>query len=295
MKMKTDGHPGAGDSREAASPTVRDLLGSSSLPRLETQMLLQHVLGASRAWLIAHDTDPLDAAHVREFEALCARRLEGEPMAYLVGRREFMGHGFAVEPGVLIPRPETELLVETALGELARRGRDRPRVLDLGTGSGAIAISLALAQPDAEVVATDLSEAALGVARRNAQALGARVEFLPGSWFQALEGQRPFDLIVSNPPYIQDGDPHLARGDLRFEPAGALTDGADGLSALAHIAVQAPQWLAPGGGLWMEHGYDQAADVRRLLLEAGFGRVDSLRDLAGIERVSGGTLKDGPK
>ncbi|MDX3893696.1 peptide chain release factor N(5)-glutamine methyltransferase [Pusillimonas sp.] len=288
-------HPSSGGSREETPASVRSLLGGTPLPRLETQMLLQHVLGVSRAWLIAHDTDPLDEAHVREFEALCARRLAGEPMAYLTGRREFMGHSFAVEPGVLIPRPETELLVETALGELARRGGERPRVLDLGTGSGAIAVSVALARPDAEVVATDLSEAALGVARRNARALGARIEFLPGSWFQALEGQRPFDLIVSNPPYIRDDDPHLAQGDLRFEPAGALTDGADGLGALAHIAARAPQWLAPGGGVWMEHGYDQAADVRRFLLEAGFERVRSLLDLAGIERVSGGTLKDGLK
>lgn len=273
-----------------APPTVRGLLAGSPLPRLETQMLLQHVLGVSRAWLVAHDTDPLDEAQARRYEALLARRLEGEPMAYLVGHREFMGHRFAVEPGVLIPRPETELLVETALDELACRGKERPRVLDLGTGSGAIAVSLALARPDARVVATDVSEAALGVARRNAQALGARVDFLRGSWFEALEGQPPFDLIVSNPPYIRSGDPHLAQGDLRFEPIGALTDGADGLDALARIAGQAPRWLSPGGALWVEHGHEQAPDVRRLLHEAGFKQIRSFKDLAGIERISGGNL-----
>ncbi len=293
--MKTqDDHPGFGDSRAEATATVRGLLAEGRLPRLETQMLLRHVLDVPRAWLIAHDTDPLDAAHVRRFEALRARRLRGEPMAYLVGWREFMGHCFSVRPGVLIPRPETELLVETALAELAGQAGKHPRVLDLGTGSGAIAVSVALARPDADVVATDLSGEALGVARCNAQALGARVEFLSGSWFQPLAGQAPFDLIVSNPPYIRDVDPHLAQGDLRFEPVAALTDGADGLGALAHIAAGAPQWLAPGGVLWMEHGYDQSADVRRFLLEAGFDQVRSLSDLAGIERISGGTLKQRP-
>lgn len=274
---------------------VRGLLGDSPLPRLETQMLLRHALGVSRAWLIAHDTDGLDEARVREYQALLARRLAGEPMAYLVGHREFMGHDFAVEPGVLIPRPETELLVETALAELARGAGAGPRVLDLGTGSGAIAVSLALARPDATVAATDVSAQALGVARRNARALDARVEFLQGSWFDALEGQSSFDLVVSNPPYIRNDDPHLGQGDLRFEPAGALTDGADGLGALAHIAAQAPRWLTPRGGLWMEHGYDQAAEVRGFLLEAGFEQVRSLKDLAGIERISGGTLKSRPE
>ncbi|WP_353194968.1 peptide chain release factor N(5)-glutamine methyltransferase [Pusillimonas noertemannii] len=295
MKTQKGDHPSLGGSRAQAAATVRGLLADGRLPRLETQMLLQHVLDVSRAWLIAHDTDPLDAAHVRRFEALHARRLQGEPMAYLVGLREFMGHCFAVRPGVLIPRPETELLVETALAELASYADERPRVLDLGTGSGAIAVSVALARPDTEVVATDLSDEALGVARGNAQALGARVEFLSGSWFQPLAGQAPFDLIVSNPPYIRNDDPHLAQGDLRFEPAAALTDGADGLDALAHIAARAPQWLAPGGVLWMEHGYDQSADVRRFLLEAGFEQVRSLSDLAGIERISGGKLKHRPE
>lgn len=270
--------------------TVCSLLGEGALPRLEMQMLLQHVLGVPRAWLIAHDNDGLTDESVARYQALVAQRLQGHPMAYLVGQREFMGHNFGVEPGVLIPRPETELLVETALTELARQGVQQPRVLDLGTGSGAIAVSIALARPDAQVVATDVSEAALGVARHNAQALGARVEFLPGSWFDALVGQAPFDLIVSNPPYIHSNDPHLAQGDLRFEPSGALTDGADGFGALAQIAGGAPAWLKPTGVLWLEHGYDQAAEVRRFLHEAGFKGVKSLTDLAGIERISGGNL-----
>lgn len=290
MKTQAPGLAVAADNGNGKPRTVRGLLGDSPLPRLETQMLLQHVLGVSRAWLIAHDTDPLADAPVRQYQALLGRRLGGEPMAYLVGHREFMGHAFTVEPGVLIPRPETELLVETGLAVLARGAAKRPRVLDLGTGSGAIAVSVALARPDAVVVATDISAQALEVASRNAHTLGAQVEFLQGSWFEALAGRPPFDLIVSNPPYIRDDDPHLGQGDLRFEPAGALTDGADGLAALACIAAQAPQWLLPGAGLWMEHGYDQAQAVRGLLSQAGFSHVQSLQDLAGIERISGGNL-----
>ncbi|HUH88127.1 MAG TPA: peptide chain release factor N(5)-glutamine methyltransferase [Pusillimonas sp.] len=270
--------------------TVRSLLGEGALPRLETQMLLQHVLGVPRSWLIAHDTDELGQAVVAQYQKLVALRLEGLPMAYLVGHREFMGHSFMVEPGVLIPRPETELLVETAVAELKRRNLENPRVLDLGTGSGAIAISIALARPTATVVATDLSQTALEVADRNAQALGARVEFLQGNWFDALNDRPAFDLIVSNPPYIHRDDPHLQQGDLRFEPVGALTDDADGLEAIRLIIAGARGWLNPEGGLWLEHGYDQSAQVRGLLLEAGFSNVKSLTDLAGIERISGGNL-----
>lgn len=291
MSSGNAARPASESAADAGVPsTVRGLLAASPLPRLETQMLLQHVLGVSRAWLIAHDTDALQAKPVEAYQTLQARRQAGEPMAYLVRRREFMGHEFMVEPGVLIPRPETELLVETALSELARRTSPQPRLLDLGTGSGAIAISLALACADATVVATDVSAQVLQVAQRNAQALQANVTLLKGSWFEALAGQPPFDVIVSNPPYIHSNDPHLAQGDLRFEPAGALTDGADGLAALAHIAEQAPKWLTAGGALWMEHGYDQAAEVRRLLAKAGFNQVASLKDLAGIERISGGRL-----
>jgi len=268
-------------------PTLRDVAATSALPRLEWQMLWQHVLQVGRAWLIAHDTDPLPDGALARYRVLEARRLAGEPMAYILGSREFMGHDFTVTPAVLIPRPETELLVETALDYL--HGRKAPAVLDLGTGSGAIAISIALAGPSARVIATDVSTDALEVARRNAQRLGAPVEFLSGSWYDALSEAKAFDLIVSNPPYISAADDHLRRGDLRFEPARALTDGLDGLDAIRTIIQGAGRRLNPKGGLFVEHGWDQATQVRDLMTSAGFAQVTSLRDLAGIERVTGGT------
>lgn len=266
--------------------SLRSLQRESPLPRLEFQMLWQYVLQVPRAWLIAHDTDAIADAEVARFHELEARRLAGEPMAYILGRREFMGHDFLVSPAVLIPRPETEQLVETALEHL--QGRTLPAVLDLGTGSGAIAISIALAHPDAQVAATDLSADALDVAQQNARRLGAQVEFLRGSWYDALAEGREFDVIVSNPPYIAACDPHLVSGDLRFEPASALTDGGDGLAALRAIVEGAGQRLKPRGALYMEHGWDQAEAVRHLLESAGFTQVSSRRDLAGIERITGG-------
>lgn len=266
--------------------SLRSVSLGSKLPRLERQMLWQHVLQVPRAWLIAHDTDPLTPAAIASFRHLEDQRLAGTPMAYLLGYREFMGHDFQVSPAVLIPRPETELLVETGLDYL--KGRVAPRVLDLGTGSGAIAISLALACPAATVVATDLSYDALSVAQGNASRLGARVEFLHGSWYHALSDHKGFDLIVSNPPYISAGDSHLTQGDVRFEPITALTDGSDGLSALRAITQGAGQWLMPQGALFMEHGWDQAQAVRQLLHQACFEQVASLPDLAGIDRVTGG-------
>jgi release factor glutamine methyltransferase len=204
-------------------------------------------------------------------------------MAYLVGHREFMGHDFKVAPGVLIPRPETELLVELALERLPPRGR----VLDMGTGSGAIAIALAHTRPDAQVTALDVSPAALDIARANASSLDVDVRFLHSDWFAAVADET-FDLIVSNPPYIAAGDRHLAEGDLRFEPSGALTDGADGLSALRTIVAGAPSYLAVDGWLLMEHGYDQSAPVQGLLSSRCYGDVQSWHDLAGIARVTGG-------
>lgn len=274
-------------------------------------MLLQHVLQVPRAWLITHDAEPVAAQHAARFGALLARREAGEPMAYLVGQREFMGHAFATSPQALIPRPETELLVETAIQALD--GLSPSMVLDLGTGSGAIAVSVALACPQAAVIATDCSRDALGLARRNAQNLGAAVAFYAGDWYDALavhqtssciSGNKPvlacpksnmsaasphsFDLIISNPPYIAVGDPHLNQGDLRFEPSGALTDGGDGLGALRIIIGGAQTWLKPQGMLWVEHGWDQASAVRDLLRDHGFGQIRSHSDLAGIERVSGG-------
>ncbi|MDQ8034926.1 MAG: peptide chain release factor N(5)-glutamine methyltransferase [Bordetella sp.] len=267
---------------------IKDLLADARLPRLEARMLAERALGRTRAWMIAHDTDALTPAQRQAYEALAARRLAGEPMAYVLGEREFMGHVFAVTPAVLIPRPDTEVMVETALAFLHERAG--ARVVDLGTGSGAIAVSVALGAPTADVSATDLSADALAVARANAQRLGARVRFHQGSWYGALpEGER-FDLILSNPPYIHRDDAHLAQGDLRFEPPGALTDHADGLSALAELAAGAPGRLAPGGAIWLEHGWDQAQAVRALLTAAGLRQVESRTDLAGIERISGGYL-----
>lgn len=279
------------------SSCVRDLLQAAALPAPEARMLLRHVLDVPRVWLITHDTDDVPAAQAERFRALCARRRAGEPMAYLVGHREFMGHDFNVAPGVLIPRPDTELLVETAIAELARHAA--PRALDLGTGSGAIAVSVALACPHAQVLATDRSAEALEVARQNAARLRARVAFCQGDWYDALPGGLDgaagvFDLIVSNPPYIAASDPHLALGDLRFEPVQALTDGADGLGALRTIIAGAPRRLRSGGVLWVEHGWDQAEAVRALLRAGGFRNVESRRDLAGIERISGGLIDARP-
>ncbi|HCP77341.1 MAG: protein-(glutamine-N5) methyltransferase, release factor-specific [Pusillimonas sp.] len=267
---------------------VRDFLMKSGLARLDAQVLLQHVLGVSRSWLIAHDTDVLSPAQLQAIEACFQRRQAGEPVAYIVGEREFMGHVFKVSPAVLIPRPDTELLVETALQVLRARPGEAQAMLDLGTGSGAIAISVALACSGVQVVATDASEPALRLARENAQNLGARVEFYAGNWYHALLGSSRFDLIVSNPPYIAPDDSHMVQGDLRFEPRGALTDETDGLQAIRQIVQEAPEWLKPGGVLWLEHGWDQAASVRALLEQSGFQDVQSRKDLAQIERISGG-------
>ncbi len=215
------------------------------------------------------------------------RRAAGEPIAYLTGNCEFYGLEFRVTPAVLIPRPETELLVDLALERLPVEGR--ARVLDLGTGSGCIAVSLGRQRPRMEVWAADAVPAALEVARDNALRLGATVRFVRSDWLADLAGER-FDLILSNPPYVAAGDPHLSRGDLRFEPASALVAGEDGLNDIRRIVAAAPAHLAPGGWLLFEHGYDQAQRCRALLTAAGFGQVTSWRDLAGIERVSGGCM-----
>jgi release factor glutamine methyltransferase len=213
-------------------------------------------------------------------------------VAQLVGTREFFGLAFDVTPDVLIPRPETELLVETTLA--AVDGLSRPRVLDLGTGTGAIAVAIASMRPDAQIWALDRSAQALAVATRNAARLldagrpGGAVTFMQSDWYASLDAALRFDVIVSNPPYIASGDPHLSEGDLRFEPRGALTDEADGLSAIRQIVAGAPVRLAAGGVLWIEHGYDQAEAVRGLLIAQAFAQVRSERDLAGIERISGG-------
>lgn len=254
--------------------------------RLEAQVLLGQAISQSRAWLIAHGGDPLDLEQTAAFADLFERRWSGEPIAYILGEREFYSLGFKVTPAVLIPRPETELLVELALGRIPA---GHPcRVMDLGTGSGAVAVTLALHRPHADVVAVDLSATALEVARENAQRLGAdNLRLIQSDWYDALAGET-FDLIVSNPPYIAAADPHLAQGDLRFEPATALASGTDGLDDIRTIVRGATAHLQPGGWLLFEHGYDQAAACRELLVQSGFKQVGSSADLAGIERISYG-------
>jgi len=255
------------------------------LDPLENRILLCHATGLTRVQLITQGDRPLTPDEAARLDDLVARRLRGEPIAYIVGRREFFGLDFLVGPAVLIPRPDTELIVELALERLPQNA---PRLLDMGTGSGAIAVAVAHTRPDAAVTALDVSPDALAVAQANATANGARVRFLHSSWFDALAADEMFDVIASNPPYIAAGDDHLAQGDLRFEPVGALTDHADGLSALRTIVNGSPRHLVPGGWLLLEHGYDQAQAVRTLLQGAGFADVQSWQDIAGIERVSGG-------
>ena len=259
--------------------------------RADAEALLLHVLGKPRSWLFAHADDVLEMDVQTAFEALLARRAAGEPVAYLTGRRGFWTLELEVTPATLIPRPETELLVELALERLPRDAA--VRVADLGTGSGAIALSIASERPQAHVVATDASADALAVARRNAQRLGlGNARFAEGDWLAPLKGER-FALIVSNPPYIEAADPHLAQGDLRFEPASALASGADGLDDIRCIVAGARAHLEPGGWLLFEHGWNQGGAARALLSEAGYAQVFTAQDLEARDRVSGGRKADG--
>jgi len=260
----------------------------ATIERIDAQVLACHVLGVNRAWLAANPFRILTETEDARLDSLVTQRALGAPVAYLVQKREFYGRDFAVGPDVLIPRPETETLVEAALARMSAASR----VLELGTGSGAIAVTLACERPQARVTATDLAAAALAVARANAQAhaCAARIEFAQGAWYAPVAGQR-FDLIVSNPPYVAAADPHLEQGDLRFEPRHALTDGsADGLDSIRAIVRGAPAHLAAGGWLLLEHGYDQESAAARLLADAGFAQCICVPDLAGIPRVAGGKL-----
>jgi len=256
---------------------------------IEAQILLRHILGnVSRAWLISREEQALTTEQQALFNGQLQRRLQGEPIAYILGQREFYGLEFSLTSDVLIPRPDTETLVEAALQRIPP---DQPcRVLDLGTGSGAIAIAIATQRPQASVIAVDRSEPALKVARHNAERLGTdNLQLLQSDWFSALAGQA-FDVIVSNPPYIAEAAPHLQQGDLRFEPASALASGRDGLDDIRTIVAQAPGFLAQGNWLLLEHGYDQAAQVAGLLKQAGFDTIGHATDLAGIQRVTLGNF-----
>ncbi len=273
-----------------ASPSVAQCLREAyarGLARVDTQILLLNALACplhDRAWLLAHDTEVLTEAQQHNWDQALQRRLQGEPVAYITGRKDFFGLTLNVDARVLDPRPDTEILVEWAL-ELLPSGQPT-RVLDLGTGSGAVALALQHHRPAAQVTAVDASADALAVASANAQRLNLPVKCVISHWMDAVLG--PFELIVSNPPYVAEGDPHLAA--LTHEPLSALTSGADGLDDIRQIIAQAPSRLAPGGWLLLEHGWDQAAAVQALLRTAGFVQVQSRRDLGGIERCTGAVM-----
>ncbi|HTN30932.1 MAG TPA: peptide chain release factor N(5)-glutamine methyltransferase [Pseudomonas sp.] len=269
-------------------PTLQSLLETADLPespspRLDAELLLAHVLGKPRSYLRTWPEHQPDAEQCASFERLLQRRRAGEPVAYLLGRQGFWSLDLEVSSDTLIPRPDTELLVETALTLILATPLD---VLDLGTGTGAIALALAAERPAWRVTGVDRIEAAVALAARNGQRLGLNnARFQLSHWFKALVGQR-FQLIVSNPPYIAAGDRHLGEGDVRFEPASALVAGADGLGDIRLIIEQAPAHLLPGGWLLLEHGFDQAEAVRELLNAAGFAKVESRRDLGNHPRIS---------
>jgi release factor glutamine methyltransferase len=265
--------------------TIGSLLRESGLPRFEAELLLCSILGCERVRLIAHAEEAIDLSRTRSARDRFARRRAGEPVSYITGWREFYGLALRVTPDVLIPRPETERLVELVLERLPLGSL--ARVLELGTGSGAIAIALASERPGLGIAATDVSEAALTLARRNARAHGVEIEFVLSDWFDAL-GPEPFDMIVSNPPYVAAGDAHLERGDLRFEPRLALVGGADGLACIREIAARARNRLRPGGSLLVEHGYDQGDRCVELLRALGYAEVADFHDLAGCARVCAG-------
>jgi release factor glutamine methyltransferase len=273
----------------AMPPTIAQALAAAraaGLDRLDAQWLLGHVLAQTSAWLIAHGDELLCAAQATAYARLCQRRAGGEPLAYLVGRCGFHGLTLQVTPDVLVPRPDTETLVDWALALLPTLAPARPQVIDLGTGSGAVALAVAHCHPQAHITATDLSPAALAVAQRNAQALGLPLRWAQGAWWQAVADGERYHLALSNPPYIAADDPHLAA--LQHEPALALSPGGDGLDALRQLIAGAPAHLHAGGWLLLEHGWDQARAVAALLADAGFRSIAQRTDLGGHPRCTGG-------
>ena len=277
----------------SANLSLRELLRSSTLPQSEARLLLAHVLEKHyqlpRSALLSRDEMELSTNALTEWKLLETKRLSGEPIAYLVGKKGFHNIELQVAPGVLIPRPETELLVEIGLGEIARLG-GKAQLLDLGTGSGAIALAIASAAPNSQVLASDQSPEALAIARSNAKYLNleSQVRFSQGSWYEAIEDDATFDVILSNPPYIEKGDPHLKQGDLRFEPINALTDEANGLNCLIAIISGAKLHLNPKGLIAVEHGFNQSEAVVELIKSAGLGDIQTHLDLAGHRRVASG-------
>ena len=277
----------------SANLSLRDLLRSSTLPQSESRLLLAHVLDKHyqlpRSALLSRDDMELSIVALADWKLLEGKRINGEPIAYLVGKKGFHNIELQVAPGVLIPRPETELLVEIGLREINRLG-GKAQILDLGTGSGAIALAIASAAPQSRVIATDQSPEALAIAQSNAQhlKLELQVQFAQGSWYEAIEEDATFDVILSNPPYIEKGDPHLQQGDLRFEPINALTDQANGLSCLASIISKANLHLNPQGLIAVEHGFDQSDTVVELMKSAGLRDIQTHLDLAGHRRVASG-------
>jgi release factor glutamine methyltransferase len=275
----------------AYSSQLKDLLSDDYSAFFETNLLMQHVLNANRAWLISHELEELTQQQVKAFEALISQRLAGTPIAYILGEREFYGLKLKVTVDTLIPRPDTETLVEAAVARIASARSELAerhvyKILDLGTGSGAIALAIAKNYPQTQVTAVDASEGALKVAQENAQNLNIQnVSFILSNWFDALTHQR-FDMIVSNPPYIENNDPHLSQGDLRFEPISALASGSDGLDDIRRIISKAKQHLNTKGWLMFEHGYKQAPAVAELLKQAEFSEIQHVQDLAGIDRVT---------
>ncbi len=275
--------------RDLLAEATAQLVTHSESARADAEILLAHCLRKNRVWLFTWPDNPVDPGTAANFRHLLEKRLQGMPVAYLTGQREFWTLNLKVTPDTLIPRPETELLVETALEKL----RGKHTLLDLGTGTGAIALALASERPDIQVTATDISPQALAVAQENARQHGiGNVQYLQSDWFSALPTQR-FDVIVSNPPYIEAQDPHLQQGDVRFEPLTALVSGADGLEDIRHIALHAPQWLEAGGWLLLEHGYNQGDRVVGILRAAGFRHACCLPDLAGNGRISFGQYLPG--
>jgi len=273
-----------------SSVTISQALAAAypEIDGIDAILLLRHVLSVNHAFLLTHSDQALTVQQFEKFSSLVQQRIEGLPVAYLIGERAFFDLTFKVTEAVLIPRPETELLVEWALGLIP--SQKFCKVLDLGTGSGAIGISIAKHRPQAQVIAVDLSPAAIDICQSNAEILEvANLNTIRGNWFDELSGEK-FDLIVSNPPYVAEDDPHLQQGDLRFEPEMALSAGKHGMACITHIINAAPDYLSQEGWLLLEHGYDQAEVCRQLLRDKDFSNICSYPDLAGIMRVSGGQL-----